>query len=647
VKFKQLQIENFLAITEATIAMADRGLCLIQGENQDDTSADSNGAGKSSIADALCWALYGTTARGVSGDDVINDKAGKGCMVGVRIEDGADTFIIRRHRKHKTGKNSVTIVQLDFAKPGVETDLTLGTDRLTQDRIDKIIGCPYEVFRAAVYAGQEQMPDLPAMTDKQLKLLLEEAAGVSLLEEAYADARKRLAAKTELYDKGVAHISRIESNQVAELARLSTIQASETKWQTEQTAKIDYIKREIADLREKIIAADKAYDTTRLPAIESALAEISKKVSGIKEEKGKLSIMDKAVADAVLKEASFNSDITRSRNIVAKEKGNLSKVHSEIGCPCPECARPLTAVEVEPRQKVIEVRIAEERAKIERLKQRQEDAHKVTQKLADERNVFSASMTDATVMLNQQASLMREKQNLRDQLGRMGDQRRLAVTKLDAMKALIAEKNPYSDMIAGTNAMCNALRDELDAAQKAQKVRSRDMEIAKSVAKVFSPAGVRAHILDEITPFLNGQTAKYLGALSDGNISATWSTLSRTTKGELRERFVIEVENTKGAKSFHGLSGGEKRKVRIACALALQDLVARRAVKPIELFIGDEIDDALDGHGLERLMGILEEKAMERGSVFVISHRSLRDWISNMLLVVKTDKGSTVEEVAL
>lgn len=62
---------------------------------------------------------------------------------------------------------------------------------------------------------------------------------------------------------------------------------------------------------------------------------------------------------------------------------------------------------------------------------------------------------------------------------------------------------------------------------------------------------------------------------------------------------------------FQTLSG-EKRKVRIACSLALQDLVSNRASKNIDLFIGDEIDDALDTAGLERLMGILESKARER-----------------------------------
>ena len=51
--------------------------------------------------------------------------------------------------------------------------------------------------------------------------------------------------------------------------------------------------------------------------------------------------------------------------------------------------------------------------------------------------------------------------------------------------------------------------------------------------------------------------------------------------------------------------------------------------------MGDEIDQALDPSGLERLMMVLQEKAKERGTVVVISHSDLRDWISQTWTVVK------------
>jgi DNA repair exonuclease SbcCD ATPase subunit len=161
--------------------------------------------------------------------------------------------------------------------------------------------------------------------------------------------------------------------------------------------------------------------------------------------------------------------------------------------------------------------------------------------------------------------------------------------------------------------------------------------------KIFSPAGVRAHVIDTVTPYLNERTSHYLATLSDGNISAVWNTLSKTKTGELREKFIIEVSNDKGANNFGGLSGGEKRKVRIATSLALQDLVASRASKPFSLFIADEIDDALDVAGLERLMMLLEEKSREKGTVLMISHNEISDWCREQAVIIKENGFSRIE----
>jgi DNA repair exonuclease SbcCD ATPase subunit len=129
----------------------------------------------------------------------------------------------------------------------------------------------------------------------------------------------------------------------------------------------------------------------------------------------------------------------------------------------------------------------------------------------------------------------------------------------------------------------------------------------------------------------------YLGTLSDGNILATWQTLTRNGKGELKEKFTIDVTSITGGLDFKSLSGGEKRKVRLATAMALADLVSSRATKPIDLLIADEVDDAVDSSGLERLMVVLEQKAQERGTLFVISHNDLASYIRQTLTIRKSN----------
>lgn len=164
---------------------------------------------------------------------------------------------------------------------------------------------------------------------------------------------------------------------------------------------------------------------------------------------------------------------------------------------------------------------------------------------------------------------------------------------------------------------------------------TKQCNLYQAACQVFALSGVRAYILDMVTPYLNSRTSYYLDILSDGAMRAEWVTLSKNAKGELKDKFSIAIEARQGAKSFEALSGGEKRKVRLACAFAIQDLVAQRVADPIRLFVADEIDDALDAAGLERLMTVLEEKAAQGNCVMVISHNDLQHWIPNVLTVVK------------
>ena len=71
IKFKNITIENFLSIGNTSIDLEDRGYCLITGiNNNPNDMAKSNGSGKSSIIEAICYALTGETIRGVK--DIVN-----------------------------------------------------------------------------------------------------------------------------------------------------------------------------------------------------------------------------------------------------------------------------------------------------------------------------------------------------------------------------------------------------------------------------------------------------------------------------------------------------------------------------------------------------------------------------------------------
>lgn len=646
-----LHIDNFLTIGQAQLKLDNKGLVLLRGENKDDPSASSNGSGKSSIPDAICWGLYGETARGESGDSVVNDTAKKNCRVTVTLRDGDTVYKIVRHRKDKEHKNATYVLSwtaAEFEKGGYEgVQMHKATEKDTQLVINEILGCTLDVFMASIYAGQEAMPDLPKLTDKALKNLIEQAAGVERLEKAYVLARgKALTAKNEL-DASVTLVGRTETSRASTFERLKLAAAKYKEFEGGREERAAKNKEAIVANEARIVELSDKYGVLfeSEGVLRTELSELATKLAQHRELTDKHGAL---VREATALHGAFirgQSEFDRDMKTVATIKAGIDNAPEEMKKPCGECGKPHTEDElaefVEHQKK--RLRIAAERAKD--CKTLMTDAQLKAEKADEVAAEFKATIPDVTAIAERQGranAALSQIEDVRKQIAILTAE----VRRLTAISdSFMTEANPHKETIRLLNDEIKEYDEQLATWRGEVKAKEEAHWIAETVATVFSPAGVRAHILDTVTPFLNEHTGDYLGALSDGSISAVWSTLGETKGGDLREKFNIDVVNERGGKTFGLLSGGEKRKVRLATMLALQDLVASRAVKPINLWIGDEVDDALDVAGLERLMGIMERKARERGTVLVISHNDLSDWIDNQTVVTKKGGVSTVEGV--
>ena len=631
-------IDNFLTIQHAEIELDNRGLLLIQGDNKDDSSADSNGAGKSSIADAICWANYGVTARGVSTDAVVNKTAKKDCRVEVNLTDGTNDYKIIRYRKDSTHKNTTLVLQRDPNPAVIPIELHKGTERETQAVIDALIGCSLEVFQAAVYAGQEKMPDLPAMTDKQLKLMIEEAAGVEVLAKAHAKAReayndikgKHSVATAQLTTLGAQHASLVASI-IDEDTLHADFEAQRKPNAKAELAKTIPLQLRINDLSGKI-------DAEELKDRSKELADISATFAALQTERDEEERLAKVIFNTTKTLALAEAAARRAKQVHTDAVEALRTVSDKVGEPCGECGKAYCEHDIEAVKKLREADLANATTRLREDAEKYKTAKADHASATDAATTFKSTMTDVTAMAARQRVLQDELRAI-EVLKKEQTAITVDVEKLKLAAGVWLKKdNPYTSTKAILEKQLAEVESKLTAVNKALKEIEEAMELHEDAVKVFGPAGVRAHILDTVTPYLNDRTAHYLSALADGNIHATWNTLTTNAKGEVKEKFQIEVVNDKGAESFDGLSGGEKRKVRLACAMALQDMVASRATKPINIFICDEVDHALDESGLERLMTILNEKAKERGTVLVISHQSLGDWIDEVITVTK-EKG--------
>ena len=631
---KEIKILNFLTIGEAKLNLSERGLLLIQGVNEDDSSATSNGAGKSSVADAICWGIYGTTARNVSADSVVNNKSKKDCMVEITLEDGATEYRITRYRKDSTNKNQTLVVQ-------GATVLTKGTEKETQEVIDKIVGCSLEVFQTAVYAGQEKMPDLPAMTDKQLKLMIEEAAGVEVLSKAHAAAGKKF---NSVSTQMISLVAKLDTHKrQSEFIKEDMTEAT-AQFAAYEASRKDKARDELAKVIPKQAAVKTLQDSLFVIAgegLQESLDEVDAKLASLSSEGDTYDKMMKDAHDASNARVRLRSKAENLKSDLDKLQVDHANIAAQVGKPCGECGKEYHEEDLDAARLTIEAKIEATSKAIRPVLTELKAAIATEKTLTDAATAFKATMTDVSALALRQRHLSAR---IAESKGYARDVTNLE-TEIENLKSAaklwLKNDNPYTKARTTIEARIAANEAEIAVVEAAIAKMKGEYELLESAVKVFGPAGVRAHILDTVTPFLNDRTSHYLSALSDGNIQAVWNTLTKNAKGELKEKFNIEVTNNKGGDSFASISGGEKRKVRLSCALALQDMVASRATKPINIFVADEIDDALDESGMERLMTILNEKAKERGTVVVISHSDLKDWIDNVIEVTKKGRGAS------
>lgn len=92
--FQELTFRNFLSVgnNDVTIDLNDRKTTLIHG---------TNGSGKSTILDALCYCLFNKPFRKVNLPQLINSQNKKGLLTEVKFSIGKNVFIVRRGAKPK------------------------------------------------------------------------------------------------------------------------------------------------------------------------------------------------------------------------------------------------------------------------------------------------------------------------------------------------------------------------------------------------------------------------------------------------------------------------------------------------------------------------------------------------------------------
>jgi len=191
-KLKNITVKNFLSVGNQTQAVDfdKQALTLVLGSNLDlggDDTGSRNGTGKTTIVNALSYALYGQALTNIKKENLINKTNGKAMLVTVEFEKNSTKYRIERGRKPNILRLFVNDNQL---KTDESEDDSQGDSRETQKAIEQMLEMTHTMFKHLVALNTYTEPFL-SMKAAEQREVIEQLLGITLLSEK-AEALKIL-----------------------------------------------------------------------------------------------------------------------------------------------------------------------------------------------------------------------------------------------------------------------------------------------------------------------------------------------------------------------------------------------------------------------------------------------------------------------
>jgi len=154
-----------------------RDLTLVLGENLDlGGDGSRNGTGKTTIINALSYALYGQALTNIRKDNLINKTNGKSMLVSLDFSVNGQDYRVERGRKPNILKFFINTEEKSA------TDDAQGDSRETQDAIESVLGMTHDMFRHVLALNTYTEPFLSLKSNDQ-RVIIEQLLGITLLSE--------------------------------------------------------------------------------------------------------------------------------------------------------------------------------------------------------------------------------------------------------------------------------------------------------------------------------------------------------------------------------------------------------------------------------------------------------------------------------
>ena len=576
IRIRTVTMKNFLSVGNTTqaVTLDEHGLTLILGENVDQGAAGSrNGVGKTTLIQAICYALYGQPLTSIKRDNLVNKINQKAMAVSLDFEVSGKTYRVERGRK----PNFLRFYVNDGLVNSEGTDEAHGENKITQSEIERTIGMSHLLFKHVVALHSKTTPFLD-MNAKEQREVIEELLGITQL-SVKADQLKDL--NKEIKDE-------IKTEEI----RIKTVIDSNDK-----------IQKTINDLKFKSMVWDKEH-LKKLEKLVKAIDQLKEIDIEVEITNQKILVEWNRVSNEV---ARFERDAGRVEKSYNTIENSILRINEQIESTqdhkCHTCG---SEIHDQQHQEILEGLL------------------EAKEKLIGERELLEAELFSAGNELEKSIA----------ELNSMGSQpevqydtmeqalnHRHTLDKLEQdLSRESAVESPYLDQIAtlSTTALQDVSYEYLN-----ELVRLKEHQDFLLKLLTDKNSFIRKKIIDQNLSYLNVRLNSYLDKLRLPHEVAFQSDLS------------VEITRLGKEYDFAQLSNGEANRLVLALAWSFRD-VWETMNKPLNLLMIDElVDSGMDSDGMDLALDILKKSARDRGkNIFLISHKDeLTSRVPRILLV--------------
>lgn len=370
-KLKNLTVRNFMSIGAQTQAVNfDKELLtLVLGSNLDlggDDTGSRNGTGKTTMINALSYALYGQALTNIKKENLINKTNGKNMLVTVEFEKSSNKYRIERGRKPNVLKLFINDNQLKLAE---EEDESQGDSRETQKSIEEMLEMSHTMFKHLVALNTYTEPFL-SMKAADQREVIEQLLGITLLStkaEALKLQIKETKDQIQVEEFKIAGIKTANENVQKSI---DSLQLKNSAWDNKQQQELENLGRAIVNLEAVDIEAElqahvrlKMWDENDVKirnlnkqkaTLESASTQAEKTLTKYLNEASKLSNKQCPACEQDLHDhkheemtATANNNIKEATTYLEKVKEDYNKIVLEISTIGNQPKKPITFYDTE------------------------------------------------------------------------------------------------------------------------------------------------------------------------------------------------------------------------------------------------------------------------------------------------------------